>query len=151
MSTSNLLSTNTAGHERSLPSAGRSSRGLLCNLCFLYHYELSTSACECQESWPPRGTRAPQNNPNTTSNTYPASPYIHKEIFRIQFSMGKPILIIATDNTYHNIVPWEQEGYQITHITKASQRSLEDATDDIEPHNKYAIIGMLSFWPLQLP
>lgn len=62
--------------------------------------------------------------------------------------MGKPIVIIATDNTYHNIIPWEQEGYQITHITKASQRSLEDATDDIEPHKKYAIIGMLSFWPL---
>lgn len=57
--------------------------------------------------------------------------------------MERPIVIIATDISYHNIIPWEKEGYDITHISKASQRSLEDATDDIEPHRKYAIIGML--------
>lgn len=64
--------------------------------------------------------------------------------------MERPVLIIATDISYHNVIPWEQEGYRITHIPKASQRSLEDATDDIEPHTKYAIIGMLSSRPLQL-
>lgn len=64
--------------------------------------------------------------------------------------MERPIVIIATDISYHNIIPWEKEGYDITHISKASQRSLEDATDDIEPHRKYAIIGMLSSRPLQM-
>lgn len=61
--------------------------------------------------------------------------------------MAKPILIIATDIKYHNVVPWEQEGYSVIHISGASQRSFEDATDDIEPHTKYAIIGTLDFRP----
>lgn len=75
---------------------------------------------------------------------------LHHISTKRDFSMSKPILIIATDIKYHNVVPWEQEGYSVTHISGASQRSFEDATDDIEPHTKYAIIGMLDFYPLQL-
>ncbi|KAH0602364.1 uncharacterized protein H6S33_008703 [Morchella sextelata] len=48
--------------------------------------------------------------------------------------MESPILIIATENAYFNTTPFEQEGYTTTHIPRATQRDLEDATDNIEPH-----------------
>jgi hypothetical protein len=53
----------------------------------------------------------------------------------------KPTLIIATDAKTFNLTPWIQEGYNAIHVPCASSRAIEDATDDIEPNTKCALIA----------
>ncbi|KAH0613399.1 uncharacterized protein H6S33_009779 [Morchella sextelata] len=80
----------------------------------------------------------PLHQQNLTTTPVHSSPTSPTSPIR---TMESPILIIATENAYFNTTPFEQEGYTTTHIPRATQRDLEDATDNIEPHLKYAIIA----------
>jgi hypothetical protein len=61
-----------------------------------------------------------------------------------------PTLLIAADTATCDISPWATEGYSVHLLTKASQRVIEDATDDLESNDRYAILGssLPSFQPL---
>jgi hypothetical protein len=52
-----------------------------------------------------------------------------------------PTLIIATDTQTFNITPWQREGYNALHVPCASARAIENATDDIEPNTKCALLA----------
>lgn len=53
----------------------------------------------------------------------------------------KPILVVACDTATFDISPWAAEGYTIHLLTAATQRDIEDATDDLESSDRYAILG----------
>jgi hypothetical protein len=56
-------------------------------------------------------------------------------------STTKPTLFIATESKICDISPWANEGYDIHLLTEATSRDIENAVDDLESHDKYAIIG----------
>jgi len=61
-------------------------------------------------------------------------------------------LIIATDTAHFNTAPWAAEGYTILHLPFANARKIENATDDIEPNTKCALLafGKSAFHALSL-
>ncbi|KAG0635572.1 hypothetical protein HOY80DRAFT_981521 [Tuber brumale] len=63
-----------------------------------------------------------------------------------------PTLIIATDTAHFNTTPWAAEGYTVLHLPFANTRKIEDATDDIEPNTKCALLafGQSAFHALSL-
>ncbi|RPA90234.1 hypothetical protein L873DRAFT_1718632 [Choiromyces venosus 120613-1] len=63
-----------------------------------------------------------------------------------------PTLIIATDTAYFSTAPWIAEGYNVLHLPFANVRKIENATDDIEPNNKCALLafGQSAFYALSL-
>lgn len=53
----------------------------------------------------------------------------------------KPTLVVACDTATFDISPWAAEGYSVHLLTAATQRDIEDATDDLESNDRYAILG----------
>lgn len=53
----------------------------------------------------------------------------------------RPTLLIATDENTFDISPWSNEGYTVHLLTKANRRTIEDATDDLESCDRYAILA----------
>jgi hypothetical protein len=56
-----------------------------------------------------------------------------------------PTLIISTDTATFDISPWMTEGYEVYLLTHSTKRSIEDAVDDLESSQKYAILGSASY------
>ncbi|KAF8533295.1 hypothetical protein BDD12DRAFT_866026 [Trichophaea hybrida] len=54
---------------------------------------------------------------------------------------SKPTLLIAADTSTCDISPWATEGYTVHLLTKATQRTIEDAADDLESNDRYAILA----------
>lgn len=62
----------------------------------------------------------------------------------------KPVLFIATETATFDLSPWIEEGYDTHLLTQATSRDIENAVDDLESSDKYAIIGR-SPTPLSFP
>ena len=52
-----------------------------------------------------------------------------------------PTLLIATDSDTFDLSLWINEGYTTHLLTRATLRSIEDAADDLESSDRYAIIA----------
>jgi hypothetical protein len=59
-------------------------------------------------------------------------------------SSSQPTLIIVTDEKTFEISPWTTEGYAVHLLTQGTKRDIENATDDLESNDPYAILGLAS-------